>query len=245
MADRKEYADVQPDVVNHFKNRSGQPGTDFGNKGKFTPNQLLERIRVHAIAIATGEPSMPKIVEYWKEKYGISIAVPSESEWRKSNLLEIERKKTELIEKGEISVPIVSEEALADSMMSMVFENTARAKSLKAQCKFVLKKIDIDKAGKDDATDKRNNELLKIYKVLAEAHNQVNENLESEIKHLFTFSSKIKIKDNQIKKIVNEKFDSRIAEMEARGDESDEETLETWGEVTEETRNRLLSEKTD
>ena len=245
MADRKEYADVKPDVVNHFKNRSGQPGTDFGNKGKFTPNQLLERIRVHAIAIATGEPTMSKIVEYWKERYGISIAIPSESEWRRSNLLEIERKKTELIEKGEISVPVVSEEALADSMMSMVFENTARAKSLKAQTKFVLKKLDIDKAGKDELVDKRNNELLKIYKVLAEALTQVNDNLESEIKHLFAFSSKIKIKDNQIKKIVNDKFDSRLAELEARGDESDEETLDPFGEVDDTMRARLLEDKKD
>ncbi len=99
---------------NPFQNYSGPSGLNRGGNGKFTPSQTIERTKLHAISLALGTPTLAQIIGIWKERFSIDITIPSEKEWRASNRDAIEKKKLELVESGEIKIPVISEEVLSD-----------------------------------------------------------------------------------------------------------------------------------
>ncbi len=226
-------------VQNNFNNHSG-PGGDInpGNRGKFSEAQTEDRLRVHAISIATGSPTIPQIVQYWKERYGIDIALQTEKTWRQSSRERIDRKKLELIETGEIKIPVVSEEALSDSMMSLTIKTSRLSEAMRRKAHMVLQNINFN-GSKTEAEKEINEEKLEIFKVLTDSLAKTNRAIKDQLDSLFGFSSKIKIKDKEVQKIVDKHFDER---MKTANEEDDE--FEDVGnvEITDEMRQKLLED---
>ena len=218
---------------NRFQNRSGPAGDlNAGTRGKFSEAQTEERLRVHAIAIATGSPTYQQIVDLWKEK-GIDITVQSEKEWRQSNRIRIEKQKSDLIESGEITIPVVSEEVLSDSMMTMALEGSRLAKHLRARAMRLLVSIKLD-GSETDEDRKKNQEKLKILELFLEKYNETSKTIKDQLDTLFTFSSKIKIKDHRIQKLVDKRFNQRFKEVQ-----EEDEIIED-GEITDTVREKIL-----
>lgn len=225
-------------VQNNFNNHSG-PGGDLnrGNRGKFSERQMEERLKVHAVAIATGAPTYAQIVQHWHEKFGIEISLQSEKEWRNSNKDRIEKKKHEMIETGEIAIPVVSEEVLSDSMMNLTIQTGRAAADIRKKAQKVLSKINLE--GSDTEEDRaKNEEKLDIYKALTDSLFKMNRNIADQLESLFQFSAKIKIKDKKVQQLVDEQFDERMKKAQ----EFEDEEAETEPTITDEMRTKLLED---
>lgn len=159
---------------NPFNNTSGPNlENNYGNKGKFSPDQQKERLKVHAIAIATGFPTYQQIIAQWKERFSIEITEQSEKEWRKSNRIKIEKKKQELIESGDIDVPIVSDKVLADNLNVLMIDNCKLANQVRQKASKVLKDIEPDKLG-DKENSLKVKERLQVFEALMGAYDKLN-----------------------------------------------------------------------
>jgi hypothetical protein len=223
---------------NTFQNRSG-PGGDVnpGNNGKFNDAQTEDRLRIHAISIATGSPTIPQMVTYYKERYGIDIALQTEKTWRASNRERIDRKKMELIESGEIKVPVVSEEVLSDSMLELTIQTSRLSQGIRKRAQQSLLKINLEGSDTEEAREK-NLEILAVFKTLSSSLALTNKAIKDQLDSLFGFSSKIKIKDKEVQKLVDKHFDSKMKTAnEAEEADEDEPT-----EITDEMRNQLLGD---
>ena len=222
---------------NNFQNFSGPNlgKRNLGVKGKFNDQQIEERTRVHAIAIATGTPTYVDIVALWAEKFGIQIAVVSEKEWRATNRNRIEKKKHELIETGEIAIPVVSEEVLADSMMGLTIATSVTVRDIRSKARKFLQQIKTrnDLTPEEKETNKDN---LRFFTTLVNCMHKLNGSVTNQLESMFAFSSKIKIKDKKLAQLVDERFNERIQEFQ-EDNEIDEET-----EITDEDRAKLLKE---
>lgn len=223
---------------NRFSNKSGPKGElNPGGRSKFNPEQQQDRLRVHAIAIATGTPTFAQIVDYWKEKYNIDVTVPTEKEFRKVNRNKIERLKGDLIESGDISIPVVSEEILADSLMDVAIQTSSIAKDIRKKATAVLRRIKVEGTTTDEEA-KANKEAIKLFEILVESMSKLNKNTTDQIDKLFGFSSKIKIKDKRVQQLVDERFNERMRTAE----EADEDEEIADGElITDEVRQALLA----
>jgi hypothetical protein len=223
---------------NRFQNRSGPGGdTNPGSNGKFNEAQTEDRARVHAISIATGSPTIPQIVLYFKERYNIDIALQTEKSWRASNRERIDRKKMELIETGEIKIPVVSEEVLSDSMLELTIQTSRLSQGIRKRAQAALLKLNLDGSDTEESREK-NLEVLEIFKTLSSALSQANKSIKDQLDSLFSFSSKIKIKDKEVQKLVDKHFDSKMKTAnEAEEADEDEPT-----EITDEMRKQLLED---
>lgn len=223
---------------NTFQNRSGPGGeVNPGSNGKFSETQTEDRLRVHAISIATGSPTIPQIVVYFKERYNIDIALQTEKSWRASNRERIDRKKMELIESGEIKIPVVSEEVLSDSMLNLTIRTSRLSEDIRKRTQQVLLKINLDGSTSPEARI-ANEERLEIFKTLSSALSQANKTIKDQLDSLFSFSSKIKIKDKEVQKIVDKHFDSRMKTINEVDVAEDGEVME----ITDEMREQLLND---
>lgn len=217
-----------------FQNRSISFGNvNAGPNSKFSGQQIDERLKVHAISIATGSPTIKEIVAYWMEKFQIDITEQSEKEWRKNNKDRIEKKKHQLIESGDLNIPVVSEQVLSDSMLTLVLSNSRTHNHLQKQIDNVLKKINIEEVG-DPEIDKKNKEYLKIFDCLQTAHSNVNKSITDGMRHLFVFAGKIKVKDSQIKKLVDDQFSEKFSKAQ-------ELEIDNEAEIDDETREKILN----
>lgn len=182
----------------NFNNTSG-PNLDnnYGNKGKFTTEQLKERLKVHAIAITTGFPTYPQIVAQWKERFNIDIAVQSEKEWRKSNRLKIEKMRQSLIESGDIEVPIVSIKVLADNLNVLIYDNCKIAKQIREKASRVLKKIDEEKLDGKEAGEENKNLKMKIqvFSALMDAYDKANKGIVTSFDKMADLAGKAQMSD--------------------------------------------------
>jgi hypothetical protein len=223
---------------NRFQNRSGPSGeTNPGSNGKFSEKQTEDRLRLHAISIATGSPTIPQLIIYYKERYGIDIALQTEKTFRQSNRERIDRKKMELIESGEIKVPVVSEEVLSDSMLELTIQTSRLSQAIRKRAQAVLLKINID-GSPTEGEREMNLERLEIFKTLSSSLSQANKAIKDQLDSLFGFSSKIKIKDKEVKKLVDNHFESKMKSLnEAEEADEDSET-----EITDELRQKLLED---
>lgn len=216
---------------NRFNNTSG-PNLDYnyGVKGKFTPDQSRERLKVHAIAIATGFPNYEQIVSQWKQRFGIDITVQSEKEWRKSNRNKIEKKKQELIESGDIDVPIVSDKVLADNLNVLLIENCRMAKEIRVKASKVLKTIETDDFGKDDGTMRKTKEKVMVFEALMGAYDKTNNAIVKSFEKMSDLAGRAKMVDAKashdeeaIKLLTDEKDDDDDAEFNPAAVEISEE----------------------
>jgi hypothetical protein len=147
--------------INRFNNTSGPNlENNYGNKGKFTPEQAKERLKLHAMAVATGYPTHQQIVDQWKDRFGIEISVQSEKEWRKSNKNRIEVEKQRLIEIGEIEVPVISDKVLADNMNVLVTENCRLNTLVRQKITKLIRDIDTDKLDEMDPNKLKNKMMV-------------------------------------------------------------------------------------
>ncbi len=225
-------------VQNNFNNHSGVPGDLYPGRSKFSEAQTEERLRVHAISIATGSPTIPQIVELWKEKFGIEIALQTCKSWRQSNRERIERKKMELIESGEIKVPVVSEEVLCDSMMELTIKTSRLSQAIQRKAMTTLALIETD--GHDDFKAKeKNQERLEVFKALTDSLAKANKNIKDQLDSLFGFASKIKIKDKEVQKLVDKHFDEK---MRVANEEDEDFEVVSDMEITDEMRKKLLED---
>jgi hypothetical protein len=222
---------------NTFNNHSGPKGYVSGT-GKFSERQTEERIRVHALAIATGNPTIQQIVETWKERFLIDITVQSEKEWRRGNRNVIEKKKHELIEKGEIEVPVVSEAILADSLMDNTIQTAWLTRDLRKKVTGLLRKIEIEP--KDDAAEKERAKNIVAFTKLASTLSDLNKDVTGQLESLFSFSGRIKVKEKKISGMVDKAFEDRKRKNEE--ERSEEETVTPVAQITDEMRENLLKE---
>lgn len=224
---------------NTFQNRSGPTGEiNPGSNGKFSARQTEDRLRVHAISIATGSPTIKQMLVYYKETHGIDITEQTEKSWRASNRERIDRKKMELIESGEIQIPVVSEEVLSDSMLNLTIRTTKLSEDIRKRSQQSLLKLNLVGSDTPEARAK-NLEILEIFKTLSTSLSQVNKTIKDQLDSLFGFSSKIKIKDKEVKKLVDKHFDSKMKTAnEAEEDEQEEGDIE----ITDEVRRKILGD---
>ena len=223
---------------NTFGNHSGPKGYIDGSRSKFSERQTEERIRVHALAIATGNPTIQQIVDTWKERFLIEITVQSEKEWRRSNRNVIEKKKHELIEKGEIEVPVVSEAILADSLMDNTIQTAWLTRDLRKKVTGLLRKIEIEP--KDDAAEKERAKNIVAFTKLASTLSDLNKDVTGQLESLFSFSGRIKTKEKTVNRLVDKAFEDRKRKNEE--ERSEEEATTPVAQITDEMRENLLKE---
>jgi hypothetical protein len=117
---------------NKSTSRVGEVST-FG-ASKFTPSQTQDRLKEHAKALTTGVGTLPQLVELWKSRFGISISVTTEKEFRQRNRDKIEQIALEMIEAGELTVPSLG----ADAVQAAVTNKLMFSKRLIGQMQKVM-----------------------------------------------------------------------------------------------------------
>lgn len=139
--------EVPIDRPNHFLNRSGPHGdVNNGTRGKFNEAQTEERTKLHARSIATKFPSMPQMLQIYKEKFNIDISLESEKQWRKTNWDMIQKKKQEMISTGDLEVTTIGVKALADSVQTLVIDSSKSLVLMRKKLHTYLEKLDDDPA---------------------------------------------------------------------------------------------------
>lgn len=165
------------DNPNPFANRSGPRGDIHnGNKGKFSASQVEERVRLHAMSIATGYPRLTDLPGIFKEKYNIDISLPSEKTWRKSNMDLILKKQQEMIDKGEIEVTTIGPKAISENLQALVVSNIKTLKKMAKKLDECLDKVNDDTHAEIEGMKikKAKNEALERLQVISEAHSKLN-----------------------------------------------------------------------
>ena len=207
--------DTYEERPNHFNNRSGPAGDiNPGNRGKFSESQIADRYRVHAIALARGGTTIQQIVDHWKEKYGIDISTQSEKEWRKSNIEKIQKKKMEMINKGDILIPEVGEEVLNNSMLDLTISTTQLSAKLRQKVQNLVHSLDFSKIGESPEEDKTITQKVKFIKSLAGDLSLLNGDISEQIETMFRMAGKIKIKDKNIEKVIAERVNERVGTLQ-------------------------------
>lgn len=82
-------------------------------RGKLNEDQLKERAILHAKHQFTGIPSVNEIVDYWLEKYNITMTTQSENEWARNNQDRIDMAAAQLEDGGDMPVVAVSPSTVA------------------------------------------------------------------------------------------------------------------------------------
>ncbi len=152
-----------------FTNRSSANRGDAnrGTRGLFTETQTLERLRVHAKAIAMKYPTVGEIIKLWKDKYQIDITEYSERQWRRSNWKLIEKTKQDLIESGEIQTSIVGPKALSNNLSELSIDTTKSMIEMRKKLHAVIGKLNPDAI--EPAEIERNVQNTKLFSALAES----------------------------------------------------------------------------
>ena len=180
--------------LNRFNNTSGPNlENNYGNKGKFTPEQTKERLKVHAIAISTGFPTYEQIVSGWKERFGIEITIQSEKEWRKSNRVKIEKRKQELIESGDIDVPIISDKVLADNLNVLVTENCRVNDLIRKKVTKLLNSW--EPQDEDKQSPEKTEQKVKVFKALMDAYDKTNNAIAKSFEKMSDLAGRAKLVD--------------------------------------------------
>lgn len=131
------------DRPNHFLNRTGPKGdVNNGSRGKFNEAQTVERAKLHARSITTKYPTMPQMVQIYKEKFNIDISLESEKQWRKSNWDLIMKTKQEMIDKGEIEVTTIGSKALAENLQVLVIKSSVTLEQMRKKLQKCLDGLD-------------------------------------------------------------------------------------------------------
>jgi hypothetical protein len=220
----------------NFNNTSGPNlENNYGNKGKFSPDQQKERLKVHAIAIATGFPTYQQIIAQWKERFGIEIAEQSEKEWRKSNRNKIEKKKQELIESGDIDVPIVSDKVLADNLNVLMIDNCKLANQVRQKASKVLKDIEPDKLDGNKESAMKTKERLAVFEALMGAYDKLNTAVIKSFEKMSDLAGRAKLVD--AKAGADEEKIQRLTRED--DDEDDEKFDPTDTEISDEDRKAI------
>lgn len=220
-------------VQNNFNNHSGPGDYLGGNRSKFTESQLADRTKLHAVAIATGYPTVAQIVQTWKDKYGIDITIQSEKEWRKSNRNKIEKKKQELIESREIDIPVVSDRALSDNLMTAMIQTGRFCKDVQKKAMSVMGKISVEDAGTKSSFAK-NKELVMIFTALSEACAKVENGMTKKFLMMSELSGRVKLSDSKSKE-ADEDFQEKLEA--AQGDDKEFDPADA--EISDEDRQAL------
>lgn len=200
------------DRGNTFGNHSGPAGTyNAGNRGKLTEAQTEERLRFHAVSLTTGSPTIKAIVQYWIEKYGISISLQTEKEFRKHNKDRIEKKRMEMIEAGEIAIPVISEQVLNNSMLELTLSTSRLSAKIREKADKIVSGLEVGNIGEDEKEDKKTKAKISILDSLCSNLTMLNKNITDQIESMFEFAGKIKIKDKKVEKLVQEEVDKQIS----------------------------------
>jgi hypothetical protein len=214
---------------NRFNNTSGPKGYLAGNRGKFTEAQTEERITVHAKAITTGSPTITEIVAHWKTEYGIDITYQSEKEWRKSNRNIIEKKRQELVESGDIDVPVVGKKVLADSLMTLVIENSSVISLLRKKTRKLVEGIDLN------GNDQKLREKLSIFSAYSDAMSKLGNNITKQFAQMSELSGLIKMEE-KVKELDENDLEKKLLALK-RADE--EEDFDPTAPISDEDRAKL------
>lgn len=136
--------EIPVDRPNYFQNRTGPGRGDVNNgtRGKFNESQTEERAKIHARSMATKFPTMPQMLQIYKEKWNIDISLESEKQWRKTNWDLIQKKKQEMIDTGELEVTTIGVKALADSIQTLVIDSSKTLVKMRQKLHSCLENID-------------------------------------------------------------------------------------------------------
>jgi hypothetical protein len=141
MSNKTEFDGDNP---NNFSNRAGPRGdVNNGNRGKFTADQVEERIRLHAESLATGYPRLLDFPAMFKERFNIDISLPSEKSWRRSNMDLILKKQQEMIDNGDIEVTTIGPRAISENLQALVVSNIKTLKKMALKLNECLDKVNL------------------------------------------------------------------------------------------------------
>lgn len=175
MATSKEI--FEGDNPNPFSNKSGPRGDiNNGNRGKFTADQVEERVRLHAQSVATGYPRMADFPGIFKERFNIEISLPSEKSWRSNNKDLIDKKQQEMIDNGEIEVTTIGPRAISESLQSLTISNIKTLKKMALKLNECLDKVNDDTHVEVEGMriKKAKNEALERLVAISDAHSKLN-----------------------------------------------------------------------
>lgn len=203
-------------------------GTSKPGISKFTESQIKERYESHARSIALGYPTIPQMVVQWKERFDVDITVQGEAQWQRSNMEAIERVKREMIEQGEILLPTIGIDVIANSMMELVLDMSDAAKQTKRKLDHALKLTKTDDL-------KKNTGILKSLASLTRNYTELVKETSGQLKALTEYARELKVDRKAITDAVD-------AHMKKKGQiEANLTPLELIdAEVTDEDRDRLL-----
>jgi len=134
------------EILTAGKNTNSVVNQDINNgvKGKFPPDILEERYRLHAQRRLTKSPTIKTICAYFKKEHHIEVAEQSEKEWAlvEKNSMVINEVGNDMIKTGEIHLPALSEELLTASLVSGAKDNAEIVKLVKNKTKELVKSVD-------------------------------------------------------------------------------------------------------
>lgn len=180
------------DHENTFSNKSGPRGDiNNGNRGKFTAEQVEERIRLHAQSVATGYPRIVDFPGIFKEKFNIEISLPSEKSWRSNNKDLIAKKQQEMIDKGEIEVTTIGPKAISENLQALVVSNIKTLKKMATKLNECLDKVNEDTHQEIEGLriKKAKNEALERLVAISDAHSKLNSAVTRQLDTLVNVSS--------------------------------------------------------
>ena len=134
------------EILTAGRNTNSVVNQDINNgvRGKFPPDALEERYRLHAQRRLTKSPTIKTICAYFKKEHHIEVAEQSEKEWalKEKNSMVINEVGNDMIKTGEIQLPALSDELLMASLVSGAKDNAGIVKLVKNKTKELIKNVD-------------------------------------------------------------------------------------------------------
>lgn len=134
------------EILTAGRNTNSVVNQDINNgvKGKFPPDILEERYRLHAQRRLTKSPTIKTICAYFKKEHNIEVAEQSEKEWalKEKNSMVINEVGNSMIKTGEIQLPALSDELLMNSLVSGARGNANIVNLVKNKTKELIKGLD-------------------------------------------------------------------------------------------------------
>jgi hypothetical protein len=182
---------------NHFLNRTSKGEINTGTRGKFNETQTEERIKLHAKSVATKFPSMPQMLQIYKEQFNIDITLESEKQWRKTNWDLIQKKKLEMIDTGEIVITTIGVKALADSMQTLVIDTSKTLVKMRLKLHSCLEKIEEGSKVIGERKPMLVNDNLETFKALSDAMAKLSSSLTKQMGTLADLSGHARAYDKE------------------------------------------------
>ena len=136
------------DTRGKYYNSTSPEEVNRGVYGKYSAEQIEERIELHAKRLHDRCPTIQEICDHFHKEYGVDISYQSEKEWanRDKNKARILAKQDEMIGNGKLLINSISRQTLLNSLSEGARAEAAFLKLVKRQAHTAFNNFDPNSA---------------------------------------------------------------------------------------------------